>query len=366
MQPWTIGSVLGSMLDTFIRRPFSVILILGLLPAIWMAPANLLQSRFVPQDATTFGPGRTFETAAISWLCSAWSCIWYAGQISAAIALARGDVVRWRPFVTGVRKAPALFLAGLIMVLPLDLAGFLPLAPDGAAATLTVIAAAGLTVFLFARSALSQAFIVASSHSLGRALAASWSASHGQVLKLGVIGIAAFTSGWPLMLVEGLLGSQNFHATSSMWNALFSLSLGHLYLLTHESQAQERGPAAPVKPLIIADDLAGQRLPEYSNFHLSVRSPESPARIAELYRIAGWTSRASAWNEFEVRSPIGELIIEGTPVVVHGSIVDPPKSIDLVLSPLVESRIDGFCECYGPDRELLFKRDFAPHVVSTG
>lgn len=66
------------------------------------------------------------------------------------------------------------------------------------------------------------------------------------------------------------------------------------------------------------------------------------------------------------QKPIGELVIEGTPVVVHGAIVDPPKSIDLVLAPLVENRIDGFCECYGPDRALLFKRDFAPRVVSPG
>lgn len=304
MQPWTIGSVLASMLDTFIRRPFSVIFFVGLLPAAWMAPASMLQSRFVPDEATTFGPGRTLATAAISWLYSAWGCVWYAGQISAAIALARGDTVSLRAFLTGVRKAPALFLTGLVVLLPLELAGFLPLDPDGAAATLVTIAATGLSVFLFARTALWQAFVVTSSQSLGKGLAASWRASRGRVLKLAALGLAAFALAFPLVLIESALESENYHATTSMWNVLFALLLGQLYLLTDENLVQEQGPTAAAKPLLIGNELTGQSIPEHSNFHLSVRSPEPPARIAELYRIAGWTSRACGWNEFEVRSPL--------------------------------------------------------------
>src|SRR5690554_5054197 len=113
MQPWTIGDILARMLETFARHPLGVIFALGLLPAAWMVPADLLQSALIPADAPIFGPGRTFRQIAISLTVSAWSCFWFAGQISAAVDLSRGDAIRWRAFVAGIRKAPALFLAGM-------------------------------------------------------------------------------------------------------------------------------------------------------------------------------------------------------------------------------------------------------------
>lgn len=97
-------------------------------------------------------------------------------------------------------------------------------------------------------------------------------------------------------------------------------------------------------------------LPEGSNFHAALRGKESPQQIARLYGAAGWSVRVSGWNEFEVTSEVAELVIEGTPVIVHGTVLRPLDNVDRVVAPLAERGIEHFCECYAPDGTLLFER----------
>jgi hypothetical protein len=358
MQPWTIGGFLASMLDTFMRRPLAVVFVLGVLPAAWFAPASMFQAALIPEDTPLFGPGRSLKTVVVSWLVSAWGCVWYAGQISAALALARREDVRWYAFLTGVRKAPALFVAGLVTLAPLEALQILPLPTEGTANTLATIVAGALTALVFARTISWSLLVVASSHSLWTGLVASWSATRGHALKLIALGMILFAMVLPLVVVEAALSSEHFHASASLISALYLLALGQLGVLNDKPVA-----SVPAFASDFGENGSGQSIPEHSNFHLAVRGKQSPAEIAEMFRNAGWTTRKCAWNEFEVKSPIAELVIEGAPVVVHGSIADPLKTIDFVLAPLIGNEIDGFCECYGPDRTLLFKRDFGTELL---
>ena len=231
MQPWTIGDVLGRMLDTFARHPLGVIFALGLLPAAWMVPADLLQSALIPADAPIFGPGRTFRQIAISLTVSAWSCFWFAGQISAAVALSRGDDIRWRAFVAGVRKAPALFVAGMITLSPLELLDALPLAPDGVLARAAIVAASSVSVFLLVRAVLWAPLIAESSLPFWAGLTRSWAATRGHFFKLMALGLILVSLALPLLVIEAVLFA-HVYASVGLISTLCLLALGQLYPLT--------------------------------------------------------------------------------------------------------------------------------------
>ena len=98
-------------------------------------------------------------------------------------------------------------------------------------------------------------------------------------------------------------------------------------------------------------------IPESSNFHAAVRGPQTAREVAQMYESAGWSSRHCGWKEYEVTHTIAELIIEGRPVIVHGSVADPKRDIDVLLRPLLDHGVDFFCECYEPDGSLLLNRD---------
>jgi hypothetical protein len=101
-------------------------------------------------------------------------------------------------------------------------------------------------------------------------------------------------------------------------------------------------------------------IPTSSNFFASVTSATSLKIIADLYRSAGWDVRKCGWTEFEARSGIGELVIEGNPILVHGSVADPVANADAVTKPLRDGAIGFFFECYGPDRSLLLQSKWDP------
>jgi len=102
------------------------------------------------------------------------------------------------------------------------------------------------------------------------------------------------------------------------------------------------------------------RLPETSNFYAHLRSEKSPRTVAELYRKAGWTVRKCGWNEFEVSCDLAELVIEATPVLVHGLVADPSKNFAVVTHPLLTDGVDFSCECYAPDGTLIFEHNSQP------
>ena len=101
-------------------------------------------------------------------------------------------------------------------------------------------------------------------------------------------------------------------------------------------------------------------LPEGSNFFANVLGEASAAAIARLYAAAGWRSRKCSWTDYEVTSEVAELIIEGDPALLHGSVADPVHHGALVLKPLREASIAFACECYAPDGSILFAERWIP------
>lgn len=100
-------------------------------------------------------------------------------------------------------------------------------------------------------------------------------------------------------------------------------------------------------------------LPESSNFYAALQGNNSPRRIAELYRKAGWAIRKCGWHEFEVTRDIAELVIEAMPVLVHGAVAQPLDNLEAVVAPLTEGGIAFSCECYAPDGSLILQRTTA-------
>ena len=82
-------------------------------------------------------------------------------------------------------------------------------------------------------------------------------------------------------------------------------------------------------------------VPASSNFFASVKSATSLETVANLYRSAGWDVRKGGWTEFEARSGIGELVIEGNPILVHGPVADPVANADAVTKPLRDGAKDS-------------------------
>lgn len=103
-------------------------------------------------------------------------------------------------------------------------------------------------------------------------------------------------------------------------------------------------------------------IPDSSNFFACVTSSTSVLAVAEVYRSAGWKVRKCGWNEFEARSPIAELVIEGDPVLVHGPVENPVANANVITTPLRDSAMRFTFECYGPDLSLLLESNWDPHA----
>ena len=101
-------------------------------------------------------------------------------------------------------------------------------------------------------------------------------------------------------------------------------------------------------------------IPASSNFFASLTSTTAVETVANLYRSAGWDVRKCGWSEFEARSGIGELVIEGNPILVHGPVADPVANADAVTKPLRDGALGFFLECYGPDKSLLLQSRWEP------
>ncbi|WP_157906968.1 hypothetical protein [Sorangium cellulosum] len=56
---------------------------------------------------------------------------------------------------------------------------------------------------------------------------------------------------------------------------------------------------------------------------------------------------------------IDELVVEGTPVLLHGAVALSVANLDAVAAPLTQSGIAYSCECYAPDGSLILQRSIA-------
>jgi hypothetical protein len=103
-------------------------------------------------------------------------------------------------------------------------------------------------------------------------------------------------------------------------------------------------------------------IPDGSNFFASLAASTTVEAVAGLYRSAGWHLRRCGWNEFEVTSPIAELVIEGDLVLVHGPVADPVANAEAVTRPLRDGAVRFNYECYGQDQSLLVESRGDPDV----
>jgi hypothetical protein len=229
MQPWTVRNVIRRMFAASATQPVALLFAVVVLPTLWMIPASMVQATLVPRAPPMFGPGRSLQVILISWALGAWNCVWYAGQLSSAIDVARGSPIRWRQFVTGLAQAPRVVVTALVATLPLELSELLPIPPDGAIPYAASAVACVLTIFLLARTALWAPLIVDARYSLWRSLVASWSATHGSVTKLIVLGVVLTSLSLPVFVLEAVFSSKYFLFFTGTLGALYVLATAQLY-----------------------------------------------------------------------------------------------------------------------------------------
>jgi len=105
-------------------------------------------------------------------------------------------------------------------------------------------------------------------------------------------------------------------------------------------------------------------VPEASNFFAHVTTKTSLDAVADHYRAAGWRVRKCSWTDFEATSEIGELVLEGEPILIHGPIADPITNAATVTKPLRDAAIAFSYECYAADRSLLLQERWTPEPHS--
>ena len=103
-------------------------------------------------------------------------------------------------------------------------------------------------------------------------------------------------------------------------------------------------------------------VPDSSNFFAQITTKTSLDFVADLYRAAGWRVRKCTRTDFEATSALGELVIEGQPILIHGPIADPIINARTVTRPLREAAIGFSYECYAADRSLLLEERWTPEA----
>jgi len=90
------------------------------------------------------------------------------------------------------------------------------------------------------------------------------------------------------------------------------------------------------------------------NLHAVLHSDSSAEAIASMYRNAGWSTRKSGFDEYELRTEFAELILEGRrPVLLHGVMVRPATNVEDVLAVLRLNGVEFSGELYGNDHALI-------------
>jgi hypothetical protein len=219
------------MMRALAAQPVAATVAVGVVPGLWMVPATLAQEKLVSQNPHVVGLTGSLREMAVSYAVLAWSCIGFGGQLAAAISAVRGRPIRWRPFLAGTTKAPGLFLAGLVALLPVNLLQLLPRDPHERPAGILETVAVGAAIFLLARTAMWTPLLVDRRLTLLQGLRASWFATRGKSLR--IVGVGVATS--PLIIVafvtDTVLFGQPYHLAFGIMGALYALALAQLYLV---------------------------------------------------------------------------------------------------------------------------------------
>lgn len=249
LRHWTIGIMLRTVLRTSRSQWLSLLLPLFLIPTVWQVPINLLADHFAPADAPILGPGRSASAIAIFWIGLFWNSFWCAGQMDAAVDIASKHRIRWRRFLTGVARAPAIAVISTVASFPLVLLDLLPQHADGTITNAVTSVAWILTGWLVARTALSLPFISYTGASARAALAKSWHLTRGQVLKMVVLGMILVLIAIPVFFIEVMFGGEHFYLTFGLLGVFNFITVAHFYLhaATHSTDNPTSTSALPLR-----------------------------------------------------------------------------------------------------------------------
>jgi len=229
--PLSVRGVLSSVLAAVRRRPLDVLLAVCVFPGLWEVPSMLVHDLLVSADEPVFGLGRSPRAVALSWAGAAWSSVWAAGQLGAALDVMRDQPIQWRRFLTGLKQAPLIFATSLAVSLPFDAFALVPANVAGNSAIALDVVGAVLLIYVFARTALWVPFIVDARRPLWESLALSVAATRGHVSKVIALGLILFVAIVPLAVVEGMVLNEQVNVFVAVFGAVYVLVAAQLYLL---------------------------------------------------------------------------------------------------------------------------------------
>jgi hypothetical protein len=254
MPPWTIRATVKRVLGAIRAQPLAALLAIALPSTIWAIPSMMLFDAVIP-EAERLGPGRSMQAVALGWLSGAWGSVWMAGELSAAMNVVRSERARWRPFIAGLRRAPAMFLAGAVVLLPMDLLDLVPVSPENPLAEVPGLLGLGVVIYLLARTALWPVLLLDNTRPFWGSLVTSWNATRGQALRIIALGVVLSIFALPLFVVDALIWS-NFYLTLGALGSLCTLAIAELHRLAESSLVPE--PAlVRTEPAHLANDGAG-------------------------------------------------------------------------------------------------------------
>jgi hypothetical protein len=207
-----------------------------------MVPANLAHDHFVPQDEPAFAPGRSLAAVAVSIGTNAWNSVWFSGHFSVSIAAVRLQPIPWRAYLTGLVRAPLMFLSVVLVALPFDLIGLLPVrALPGEMPWAFDALGSVLMIYLVARTCLWAPLLVEGRRPFFECLKESWMTTRGAVTRLVLLGTILVIATLPIAFVEASL-SNHWHVTLAVISAHFVMAVATVYTFAYPQPATGEAP----------------------------------------------------------------------------------------------------------------------------
>ena len=228
----TIGAALRAILRAVRSQPLGVVLAVCVVPGLWHVPAELAYTAIVPDSEPLFGPGRSPQGIAMSYATAAWESVWAAGQLGAAIDALRGEPIAWRKYLRGVRLAPVLFLAGVVVSLPFDLLSFAPYEALAIDSAVVEFGGVLLVAYVAARTSLWWPLLLERHCAFWEGLTTSWRVMWGWVLKLLLLTLIVTAPALPIVVAEVVLSDTTFVLVAWL-SAAFMLALAEVYTLAY-------------------------------------------------------------------------------------------------------------------------------------
>jgi hypothetical protein len=229
---WTVATVLKQAVAAVRRQPGMALLAIVILPTLWAVPVELLERRLVPPETPVSGPDRPLLQFVLSWLVVAWNNVCFPGQLQAALNAAAGRPIRLGDFVSGLRKVPQMVAMAVLLGVPLEVASFLPFAPEATESGLALGVAGLISIFLAVRLVFWPPLLMQPGARFWGSLSASWQMTSGRSWRLLGIGAVVVLLSVPVYVIESaLLTFDGLVASFSVLGALFTLATAQAYVL---------------------------------------------------------------------------------------------------------------------------------------